>query len=425
MESVGFRSAGFIASGAMVLGALTLQFTASPVVTEVIDGESFVVTEGFRSYEVRLLNVDTPDLVGSHDVPQCLGREAADYLSSLLPAGTPVTLVKDGATKDRFGRVLAGVYRDGALVNAEVTRAGFGVPIVYESNYRFFPDVASTASQAQANQVGLFDPKVDCTLAAKVRANGIPKELLSSDPATLDANAIEQYSAKVRQLMTVWDSFDQARGNDNEVLHSAWTRDYLHQLKQRYWDDTVAPARKQLNIIAAAVPGVELPPDLCEDDQDKSPTPPPADRGRSKGRATKPGLVPSPKKPAPITPAPSPTQPDTPSPTTPSPSPTTPSPSPSPTTPTPTPSPTNPTPTPSPTTPTPSPEPPPAPEPSKPHKPIPSPTPAPSEPTPGPSEPHKPNPGKPSPGKPDKPKPGKPDRPGTAQAPATIPSRES
>ncbi|OKL53138.1 hypothetical protein BSZ39_11085 [Bowdeniella nasicola] len=371
----------------MVLGALTLQFTASPVVAEVIDGESFIVTEGFRSYEVRLLNVDTPDLVGSHDVPQCLGREAADYLSSLLPAGTPVTLVKDGATKDRFGRVLAGVYRDGTLVNAEVTRAGFGVPIVNESNYRFFSDVASTASQAQANQVGLFDPEVDCTLTAKVRANGIPEELLHSDPATLDATAIEQYTAKVRQLMTVWDSFDQARGNDNEVLHSAWTRDYLHQLKQRYWDETVAPARKQLNIIAAAVPGVELPPDLCEDDQDKAPTPPPTDRGRPKGRAMKPGLVPSPKKPAPTTPAPSPTQPDTPSPT---PSPATPSPSPT----------------------TPTPEPPPAPEPSKPHKPIPSPTPSPNEPdksTPGPG----------------KPQPGKPDRPGTAQAPATIPARES
>ncbi len=53
---------------------------------------------------------------------QCFGRESAAYLTSLLPNGTGVTLVRDSESRDQYDRLLAYVVRssDQLFVNLDL-----------------------------------------------------------------------------------------------------------------------------------------------------------------------------------------------------------------------------------------------------------------------------------------------------------------
>ncbi len=138
------------------------------VVLKVVDGDTVDVR--FRGHEerVRLLNVDTPETVDPDAPVECLGPEASEFLSSALPVGTRVRLAFDHDLRDRYGRLLAGVYRQDVLLNADIARRGLGVAVVYEPNDRFYPAVQAAAQEAVQAGTGLYDQDVECTLTSQV-----------------------------------------------------------------------------------------------------------------------------------------------------------------------------------------------------------------------------------------------------------------
>jgi micrococcal nuclease len=64
--------------------------------------------------------VDTPETKDPRRPVQCFGREAAAFLSSLVPRGTRVRLVGDVEQHDQYDLTQAYLYRlpDGLFVNA-------------------------------------------------------------------------------------------------------------------------------------------------------------------------------------------------------------------------------------------------------------------------------------------------------------------
>lgn len=91
---------------------------------DVTDGDTIRLTDGSR---VRLIGIDTPEVSGPYTKAECFGREASDFLERLLQPGDEVRLAFDREHQDRYGRLLAYVYRvsDGMFVNAEILRRGF------------------------------------------------------------------------------------------------------------------------------------------------------------------------------------------------------------------------------------------------------------------------------------------------------------
>src|SRR5437868_412137 len=77
-------------------------------VERVIDGDTIVVS-GKR--HVRLIGVDTPETVDPNRPVGCFGKEASAFLKTLLPPGAAVRLIGDVEQEDRYGRLLAYVYR--------------------------------------------------------------------------------------------------------------------------------------------------------------------------------------------------------------------------------------------------------------------------------------------------------------------------
>lgn len=159
------------------------------IVTRVVDGDTIDVTVGGSEQRVRLLNIDTPESVDPDRPVECLAPEATAFLEELLPSGTPVRLEYDEVRTDRYDRTLAGVFTAaGALVNAEIARAGLASVVVFDDNVRFLPPVEEAQAQAEAAGVGLYSADVECTIPAQVAAlEAVPAVV---DPAE-DARSID------------------------------------------------------------------------------------------------------------------------------------------------------------------------------------------------------------------------------------------
>lgn len=133
----------------------TLPAGVELAVKRVIDGDTIEVAGNER---VRLIGVDTPETVDPNRPVGCFGKEASHFTSSLLPAGTLVRLVGDAEARDRYGRLLAYVYRaaDGLFVNAELLRRGFGQILTIPPNVAHTDEFVAISAQARAAGQGLW-----------------------------------------------------------------------------------------------------------------------------------------------------------------------------------------------------------------------------------------------------------------------------
>lgn len=124
-------------------------------VRKVVDGDTLEVTGGVR---VRLIGVDTPETVAEDRPVGCFGKEASRFTASVVPPGTPVRLVGDAEQRDRFGRLLAYVYRqaDALFVNAELLRRGFAQLLTIPPNIAHTDEFAALARQAREGSQGLW-----------------------------------------------------------------------------------------------------------------------------------------------------------------------------------------------------------------------------------------------------------------------------
>ncbi|QGS22045.1 thermonuclease family protein [Micrococcus luteus] len=157
-------------------------------VESISDGDTLRVTLGEVSTRVRLLNIDTPETHHPSKPVECMGPEATAALKSMISPGDTVVLRYDRRLYDRYDRLLAGVYADGVLLNAEMARLGYGEPAVFDGNDRFLPEVEAAWEQARANGVGRFSG--ECGTAAEPIPEAAPAPAPEAAPAAGDAGPV-------------------------------------------------------------------------------------------------------------------------------------------------------------------------------------------------------------------------------------------
>ncbi|MCV7734115.1 thermonuclease family protein [Micrococcus luteus] len=157
-------------------------------VESISDGDTIRVTLGEVSTRVRLLNIDTPETRHPSKPVECMGPEATAALKSMISPGDTVVLRYDRRLYDRYDRLLAGVYADGVLLNAEMARLGYGEPAVFDGNDRFLPEVEAAWEQARANGVGRFSG--ECGTAAEPIPEAAPAPAPEAAPASGDAGPV-------------------------------------------------------------------------------------------------------------------------------------------------------------------------------------------------------------------------------------------
>jgi micrococcal nuclease len=136
-------------------------------VGRVVDGDTLKLNTGER---VRLIGIDTPEMHESdklyrdaarthQDVQtiQALGRRAYAFTRTLVE-GKPVRLEFDVEKRDKYGRLLAYVYRtsDGMFVNAEIVKQGYASLMTYPPNVKYADLFLQLYQEARENKRGLW-----------------------------------------------------------------------------------------------------------------------------------------------------------------------------------------------------------------------------------------------------------------------------
>ncbi len=125
-------------------------------VTRVVDGDT-VHCDGLGS--VRLIGIDAPE----RGQPPFYGR-SRDALLQLVPVGTRVALERDVEARDRNGRVLGYLWKDGELVNWRLVQDGFAVTLTYPPNVQYVEALAAAQRDAVGAKRGLWaDDGFECS----------------------------------------------------------------------------------------------------------------------------------------------------------------------------------------------------------------------------------------------------------------------
>jgi micrococcal nuclease len=124
-------------------------------VERVVDGDTIVVRVDGRSERVRYIGVDTPESVKPGVRVQCFAKSAAKENRRLV-LGRDVRLSYDAERRDRYGRLLAYVWRGDLLVNAELVRLGYGKPLEIAPNLAHAPQLRELAAAAKRGRRGLW-----------------------------------------------------------------------------------------------------------------------------------------------------------------------------------------------------------------------------------------------------------------------------
>ena len=155
----------FLATGLLVAvsgcrhhGSATPRPEGTGVVVRVVDGDTLDVELSGSTVRVRLLGIDTPETVDENRPVQCFGHEASNYLAQLLPHGSIVRLERDVEARDRYGRLLAYIYRvdDGVFVNAALIEGGYATTLSIAPNTMRAHDFELLRVQAQRDKRGLW-----------------------------------------------------------------------------------------------------------------------------------------------------------------------------------------------------------------------------------------------------------------------------
>jgi micrococcal nuclease len=131
--------------------------TGSVRVARVVDGDTIRVELPAGEEPVRYIGVDTPESVKPGSPVECFAKRASAFNERLV-GGERVRLVYDVERRDRYGRLLAYVYRarDGLFVNAELVRRGYATVATFPPNVRHEREFRRLAKRARMSGLGLW-----------------------------------------------------------------------------------------------------------------------------------------------------------------------------------------------------------------------------------------------------------------------------
>jgi micrococcal nuclease len=140
---------------AFVVIVVVLVFTLYPSilgirVSEVTDGDTILLNNG---NVVRYIGIDTPEQGDSFFV------EATEANRQLV-RGKKLRLEFDIDKQDGYGRVLAYVWADSLLVNAELIRRGLASVYLFSPNLKYRDDFVSLQKGARESQSGIWSVAV-------------------------------------------------------------------------------------------------------------------------------------------------------------------------------------------------------------------------------------------------------------------------
>lgn len=143
-------------------------------VVKVVDGDTLAIELNGKSETVRLIGLDTPEVVDPRKPVQCFGREASDEAKKVL-TGQSVRIETDPSQgeRDKYDRLLAYVYvpadsdPKGIFFNKYMIAEGFGHEYTYAVPYKYQAEFKAAEASAREQKKGLWADNACASFGAK------------------------------------------------------------------------------------------------------------------------------------------------------------------------------------------------------------------------------------------------------------------
>lgn len=130
------------------------------LVTTVVDGDTLKAEVDGQMETIRLIGIDTPEVVDPRRPVQCFGWEASQKAKDIL-LNQRVRLVADvtQSERDKYGRLLRYVFlEDGTSFNQLMIEEGYAHEYTYDSNpYQYQSDFLTAERLAREGKRGLWN----------------------------------------------------------------------------------------------------------------------------------------------------------------------------------------------------------------------------------------------------------------------------
>jgi micrococcal nuclease len=123
-------------------------------VAKVVDGDTIDVMMNGEKTRVRLIGINTPEVVDPRKPVECFGKEASAHAKDIL-TGKKVSLESDPTQTDRdkYDRLLRYIFlEDGTNFNESMIREGYAYEYTYDLPYKY--QAQFKAAQKEASDAG-------------------------------------------------------------------------------------------------------------------------------------------------------------------------------------------------------------------------------------------------------------------------------
>lgn len=124
-----------------------------------VDGDTFKVTKSGETYTVRMLAVDTPESVHPTKGVEYYGKEASEYTCNKVTNAKKIELEYDPNSdkQDKYERLLAWVYVDDSLLQADLIENGYAKIAYLYDDYKYTNTLEKKQELASTKEIGVWN----------------------------------------------------------------------------------------------------------------------------------------------------------------------------------------------------------------------------------------------------------------------------
>lgn len=133
-------------------------------VLRVIDGDTIEVLLNEKKEKIRVIGINTPEVVDPRKAVECFGKEASSFAKQILE-GQTVILESDLSQqeRDKYGRLLRYIFVNNIDFGKRMIAEGYAYEYTYDSPYKYQLEYKNAESEASEQKLGLWKNEA-CTI---------------------------------------------------------------------------------------------------------------------------------------------------------------------------------------------------------------------------------------------------------------------
>lgn len=144
-------------------------------VIKVVDGDTVDVNINGKTQRIRVIGINTPEVVDPRKTVECFGKEASNKAKELLE-GKKVRLEQDSTqgNSDKYGRLLRYIFlEDNTDFGLTMIKEGYAYEYTYNIPYKYQQQYKQAQKEAEENRRGLWADGV-CVTPTLIPPTKIP-----------------------------------------------------------------------------------------------------------------------------------------------------------------------------------------------------------------------------------------------------------